>query len=176
MRAGPEFARADPVVRKAAVLAKSGVVPTKELARLLVSLKQTGGWDGLVKLIYNSTASLNGFDQYGHFGRTRLAPTQCVEYYAGPGGGSGCVARFNGTGAAELSMATSTVDLLRLLDEEAAARNGGTLAEAGPAIGIGQSDSTSSEAEAEEKGEGEVSEASKTGSGTEPLLDYLLGP
>jgi ABC-type transporter Mla subunit MlaD len=169
---GPYFAKADPVVRQAATLAKSGVVPTSDLAKLLVSMKKTGGWDGLVRLIYNSTASLNGFDQHGHFGRTRLAPTQCVEYFAGPGGGSGCVARFNGLGAAELSAATSTAQLLRRFEEEAAGQNGGTLAGAGSAAGVAQSESTSPKAE----GEAEVSEASETGSGTKPLLDYLLGP
>jgi hypothetical protein len=73
-----------------------------------------------------------------------------------------------------LSAATSTVELLRLLEEEVAARNGGTLAESGPASAIGQSERTSPEAE--EEGEAEVSEASETGSGTKPLLDYLLGP
>jgi phospholipid/cholesterol/gamma-HCH transport system substrate-binding protein len=174
---GPYFAEADPVVRKAAVLAKSGVVPTGELAKLLVDLKKTGGWDGLVKLIYNSGASLNGFDQYGHFGRTRLTVSQCVEYFAGPAGYSGCVARFHGSGAASGSAATSAADLLRLLEEKVAAQNGGTLAETGPAIGVGQSDSTGPEAETEaEEGEAEVSEASETGGGTKPLLDYLLGP
>src|SRR4051794_28679756 len=142
---GPYFAKADPVVRQAAVLAKSGVVPTSELAKLLVNIKKSGGWDGLVKLIYNTTASLNGFDQYGHFGRTRLAPTQCVEYFAGASGYSGCVARFNGSNAPEASAATSVVRLLRLLEEKAAARSGGTLAEPGPATGVGQSESTSPE-------------------------------
>jgi phospholipid/cholesterol/gamma-HCH transport system substrate-binding protein len=175
---GPYFAKADPVVKQAAVLAKSGVVPTTELAKLLVDMKKSGGWDGLVKLIYNSTASLNGFDQYGHFGRTRLAPTQCVEYFAGPGGNSGCVARFHGANAASTSSATSAAELLRLLEEKVAARNGGTLAEAGPAIGVGQSNNTSPEAEAgaDQEAEAEISEASETGSGTKPLLDYLLGP
>ena len=172
---GPYFAKADPVVRQAAVLAKTGVVPTEQLAKLLVNLQKTGGWDGLVKLIYNSNASLNGFDQYGHFGRTRLTVSQCVEYFAGPGGYSGCVARFHGSNAASSSAATSAADLLRLLEEKVAAQNGGTLAESGPAIGVGQSDSTGPEA-AEGEEEAEVSEASETGSGTKPLLDYLLGP
>src|SRR3954447_24842326 len=123
---GPYFAKADPVVRQASVLAKSGVVSTRELASLLVNLKKTGGWDGLVKLVYNSTATLNGFDQYGHFGRTRLSPSTCVEYFAGASGYSGCVARFNGSNAPEASAATSVVQLLRLLEEKAAARSGGT--------------------------------------------------
>jgi len=175
--AGPEFAKADPVVRQASILAKSGVVPTEQLAKLLVDLKKTKGWDGLVNLIYNTTASLNGFDQYGHFGRTRLSPTTCVEYFAGPGGYSGCVARFNGSGATISSAATSPAELLRLLEEKAAEENGGTLAEGGSAIGVGQKNITSPESEAAaEEGEAEVAEASETGSGTKPLLDYLLGP
>jgi len=177
---GPYFAKSEPVVRQASVLAQSGVVPTHELAKLFVGLKKSGGWSGLVKLIYNSTASLNGFDQYGHFGRTRLSPSTCVEYYAHAGGYSGCVARFNGNNAPEDSAATSIVDLLNLLEERAAAPTGGTLAAPGPATGVGQSESTAAGAEGgtEEEGEGkaEVSEASETSSGTEPLLDYLLGP
>lgn len=65
---GPVFAEAEPVVEKASKLAIAGEVPTTELARLFVSLKKTGGWDGLTELIYNTAASLNGFDKYGHFG------------------------------------------------------------------------------------------------------------
>ena len=55
-------------------------MPTSELAKLLTNIKQTGGWDGLVELIYNSAASLNGFDQYGHFGRTLVTLTNCLDY------------------------------------------------------------------------------------------------
>jgi phospholipid/cholesterol/gamma-HCH transport system substrate-binding protein len=171
---GPIFAEADPVIRKAATLAKSGVVPTGELAQLFVSLKKTGGWDGLVQLIYNSTASANGFDRFGHFGRTRVTLSTCLEYSARPAGteGGGCAARFHGPGVAEGEASTSAADLLRLLQQGQEERTGGTGAETGPPIGIGQSNSTGSEPESEAG----ISEASKTGGGTEPLLDYLLGP
>jgi phospholipid/cholesterol/gamma-HCH transport system substrate-binding protein len=168
---GPIFAEADPVVRKAGELAKSGVVPTRELAKLLVNIKQTGGWDGLTELIYNSTASLNGFDQYGHFGRTRVTLSNCLEYEPRPKGSSGCVANFNSPEAG-ISAVTDPASLFRLLQERMAGLNGGTLSNQGPAIGIGQGDSTGSTPE----GEAGVAESSKTGSGTEPLLDYLLGP
>jgi ABC-type transporter Mla subunit MlaD len=174
---GPYFAKADPVVRQASVLAKSGVVPTNELAKLLVNLKKTGGWDGLTELIYGTAGSLNGFDSYGHFGRTRVTLSTCVEYIAAPAGysGGGCSSRFNGPNASEAAE-TSSSALFRLLTERGARLNGGTLAESGPATGVGQSESTSPEAEGEEEGEAGVSEASETGSGTKPLLDYLLGP
>src|SRR3954453_20769071 len=171
---GPYFAKADPVVRQAAVLAKSGVVPTSELAKLLVNIKKSGGWDGLVKLIYNTTASLNGFDQYGHFGRTRVTLSTCLEYSARKAGteGGGCAARFNGPGVAEAE--TSTAALYRLLQQRLEERSGGTGAEPGPAIGIGQGTSTGAKGEAE--GKAGISQSTKTGGGTEPLLDYLLGP
>ncbi len=42
--AGPKFAEADPIVRKARNLAKSGVVPTSELARFLASTNQSNGF------------------------------------------------------------------------------------------------------------------------------------
>jgi phospholipid/cholesterol/gamma-HCH transport system substrate-binding protein len=177
---GPIFAEADPVVRKAATLAKSGVVPTAKLAQLLVNIEQTGGWDGLVQLIYNSTASLNGFDRFGHFGRTRVTLSPCLEYKANPAGESafGCAARFNGPGVSE-GASTSAADLFALLQQQLEEVNGGTGPEPGAAIGIGQGSSTGSAPEAETEGEAGISESSKTGGGTEgtePLLDYLLGP
>jgi phospholipid/cholesterol/gamma-HCH transport system substrate-binding protein len=169
---GPIFAEADPVVRKAATLAKTGVVPTRELASLLVNIKQTGGWDGLTELIYNSAASLNGFDKYGHFARSRVTLSTCLEYSARPAGteGGGCAARFNGPGVGTAN--TSAADLFRLLEQGLSERNGGTAAEPGPAVGVGQGSS----AAARPQGKAGVAESSRTGGGTEPLLDYLLGP
>ncbi len=179
---GPLFAEADPVVRKARDLAKSGVVPTNELAKLLVNLRQTGGWEGLTELIYNTTASLNGFDQYGHFGRTRVTLTNCIEYEPGMAGASSCVANFNGPRAAEVS-SFSPAALFRLLQRQMTKRDGGLSAEPGPAIGVGQAGSTratpipqSAPEGEEEEGEAGISESSSPTEGTEPLLDYLLGP
>jgi len=167
--AGPVFREADPIVRKAVQLAKSGVSPTTELARLFVSLKKTRGWDGLVELIYNSTASTNGFDQYGHFGRTLVSLTNCLDYEVAVEGESGCVANFNGPKVADAG--SSTADLLRLLQTEGAGLTGGTFAAPGtadgPTTGLGAADSV--------EGEAGLGAASRT-EGAEPLLDYLLGP
>ena len=125
-------------------------------------------------MIYNSTASLNGFDQYGHFGRTRVTLSTCLEYKANPAGEStsGCAARFHGPGVSQ-GASTSAADLFRLLEQGLEEQNGGTAAEPGPAIGVGQGSSTGGGKPAGEAG---ISESSKTGAGTEPLLDYLLGP
>jgi phospholipid/cholesterol/gamma-HCH transport system substrate-binding protein len=165
---GPLFREAEPVVRKVAALAKTGVVPTTELAKLFTSLKKTKGWDGLVELIYNSTASLNGFDQYGHFGRTLVTLSNCLDYTARAEGneGGGCAARFNGPGAGSTGSASSD-DLYRLLLREKSEKSGGTAVEQGPSASIAQAAATD--------GEAGVASASKTG-GTAPLLNYLLGP
>jgi len=170
---GPIFAEAEPVVRKAGELAKSGVSPTENLAKLFVSMKQTGGWDGLTELIYGSAASLNGFDKYGHFGRTRVTLSTCFEYIPSAAGESGCVARFNGPNAGEAGSSTantSAAALYRLIQERSAELGGGTLSNTGPTIGVGQSDDTGSAAE----GKAGIAQSSNT-EGTEPLLDYLLG-
>jgi ABC-type transporter Mla subunit MlaD len=165
--AGPAFRQADPIIRKTTELAKSGEVSTTELAKLLTNIEQTGGWDNLVKLIYNTTGVFNGFDQYGHFGRTLITLTNCVDYIAGAAGTSGCSARFNGPNASESSTASSA-SLYRLLARELARKSGGTAAEeGGPTTGLGQAGSV--------EGEAAIAGSSRAG-GTEPLLDYLLGP
>ena len=89
--AGPKFRAADPLVKKARDLARSGVTPTSQLAKFLVSAKKTGGWNGLVDLIYNTTATINGFDQYGHFARGAVRLTNCLDYESAADGASGCV-------------------------------------------------------------------------------------
>jgi phospholipid/cholesterol/gamma-HCH transport system substrate-binding protein len=165
---GPIFQEAEPIVRKATQLAKSGVAPTTELAKLFTSIEKTKGWDGLVELIYNSTASLNGFDQYGHYGRTLVTLSNCLDYTARAEGneGGGCAARFNGPGASS-SATTSSDELLGLLQQELTGKTGGTAASPDAAAGIGQAGAAG--------GEAGIGNASKTG-GTAPLLDYLLGP
>jgi len=165
---GPIFAEADPIIRKTTELSKTGVVPTRELAKLTVNLKQTEGWDSLVKLIYNTSASLNGFDQYGHFGRTFVSLANCTEYITDPRGTSGCNANFNGPEAADISSAGLT-ELIAELSRNLDAENGGTSGPlgGGPTTGLGAADGVEEEPEV-----GSASSAA----GTEPLLDYLLGP
>ena len=167
---GPIFREAGPISRKTTELAKSGVVPTTELADLVTNVDETGGWNGLVELIYNTAGTLNGFDQYGHFGRTLLTLSNCLDYEPATVGASGCVANFNGPNAGEDAV-TSSASLYRLLQSELESQTGGTFAGpesgGGNTTGLGQADPAD--------GEAGLGEASKTG-GTAPLIDYLLGP
>jgi phospholipid/cholesterol/gamma-HCH transport system substrate-binding protein len=163
---GPIFQEAEPIVRKTAQLAKTGVKPTTELAKLFTNIKQTGGWDSLVELIYNTTASINGFDQYGHFGRTLVTLSNCLNYSPGAGGETSCSARFNGPNHSEGTAVSSDVAAFRRLQRLLAEAGGGTAAGEGPVTGIGQAGPAG--------GQAGIGRASKTG-GTAPLLNPLLG-
>jgi phospholipid/cholesterol/gamma-HCH transport system substrate-binding protein len=167
--AGPLFAEADPVVRTAATLAKSGVSPTKNLAALFGSIEKSRGWDALNELIYNTSAVVNGFDQYGHYARTLATLTNCNDYEVSAAGLTGCVANFNGPNANELaasSMAGISRLLYRRIESELAGQSGATPALSGPAIGVGQNDSTGRTNQAPA-----LSNAGAVG----PLLSYAWG-
>jgi ABC-type transporter Mla subunit MlaD len=186
-QSGPVFAQADPVVKKASTLAKTGVVPTRELAALFGSLEETKGWQRLTELIYNSAASFNGFDKYGHFGRALVTLGLCIEYKATEAGQSSCVARFNGPFHSEpQNESASIAQLLTLLRQHEAEKTGGTAPgeedSNAPTAGLGTAEATEGLAPAERErlqsereDEAGLGEARQTEGGTEPLLDYLLG-
>jgi ABC-type transporter Mla subunit MlaD len=129
--AGPILAAADPVVRKTRDLARSGVKPNAKLAELFESTTETGGFDSLVELIYNGAASTNGFDKYGHFVRSLVTLTNCLEYEVEA---SGCSAKFTGVNANTSSLGEAGASaLLQEMEEEEAQQAGGTLARPGEA-------------------------------------------
>jgi phospholipid/cholesterol/gamma-HCH transport system substrate-binding protein len=191
-QAGPLIRAADPVVRKARDLARSGAGPTTNLAKFFVSTKKTGGWDGLVDLIYNTTASFNEFDQYGHFARGLITLSNCLDYEMAPK--SGCAANFNGPGAS-ISSAFDAAAMYRQIQEELAEMEG-EATESGaveapssaadeaappapapevpaPAPDLGEGE------ELDEGAQGEEQELDATAVPSRPqraLLDYLLGP
>jgi phospholipid/cholesterol/gamma-HCH transport system substrate-binding protein len=184
-QSGPVFAEATPVVKKASKLAKSGAGPSKELAALFVSLAETRGWKRLTELIYNSAASFNGFDKYGHYGRALVTLSNCIPYVTEPGGTSGCNGNWNGETASEpTNQKTSIEELLQLLERHRAEKSGGTAAagkggeEATSGLGAAQSTEPTAPAErvqGEREEEAGLGEAEETEGGTAPLLDYLLG-
>jgi len=189
--AGPTFRAADPVVKKARNLARSGVSPTTQLAKFLVSTKKTKGFDNLVDLIYNGTAATNEFDKYGHLIRSLVTLQDCAEYRIGPK--SSCKATFSNEGGAS---AFDTGAVYARIQEEIAELSGGTAAttegpstflnpsspveptpELGEGEGLGRG--LGGGAEEEDAGEEEVEEATPRAAPTAPqraLLDYLLGP
>ncbi|HWM63216.1 MAG TPA: MlaD family protein [Solirubrobacterales bacterium] len=178
--AGPTLRAADPVVVKTRDLAQSGASPTTNLAKFLVSTQKTGGWNGLVDLIYNSNAALNEFDQYGHFGRALVTLTNCLDYSTSQQ--SGCVAAFNGPSAVT-SSAFDAAAMYRQIQEELAERGGeatdsGAIA-APDLLGDGASAEPAPRSQAPVPNLGESRELGASALPSRPqraLLDYLLGP
>ena len=170
--AGPTLRAADPVVRRARDLARSGAGPTTKLAEFLESTEETKGFDGLVDLIYNGAAASNGFDRYGHFTRLLTTLTNCLEYERES---SSCSAKFTGSNAGTSSI--SSADLRTLFEEEEARRAGGTLARPGaPSATVAPSAPIAPDTP-------DLGEGRRLGAGTalpalrrRVLLDYLLGP
>ena len=186
--AGPKFRAADPIVKKARNLARSGASPTTKLAKFFVSTSDTGGWDGLVDLIYNGGAAVNEYDRYGHMVKSLVTLSNCLEYVAAPT--SSCGAKFSSREASSSTAAAQA--LLQQIQESLAEESGGTAA-----TDVGPSTFLNPAAPAEptpELGEGEQLgvEPSTAPEGAEPtpegspeagpspaqraLLDYLLGP
>lgn len=180
--AGPILRAADPVVVKARNLARSGAAPTTNLAKFFVSTKKTGGWDGLVDLIYNTTAAFNEFDRYGHFGRALITLSNCTDYVLAET--SGCSANFHdieGEPTASSAGAT-TSGLLQLIEE--LQNQGGEASDEGGVTAPGDSAEPAPpapsaplpEPPAPGLGEGEeLEEAAETDENL-ALLDYLLAP
>jgi ABC-type transporter Mla subunit MlaD len=171
--AGPKIRAANPVVEKIRDLATSGASPTAELARFLVSTRKTQGFDGLADLIYNSAATTNEFDRYGHFARSLFALTNCIDYVVAPT--SGCSANFNGPGSSESASASDALALYQRLQEGLDSQTGGTSASSSATPPAG---TESPQAPAVPS----LGESEQLGAGTKPaapqraLLDYLLGP
>jgi phospholipid/cholesterol/gamma-HCH transport system substrate-binding protein len=168
--AGPTFRAADPVVKKARNLARSGVSPTSKLAEFLVSAKKTHGWDYLVELIYNGTGAVNQFDQYGHFIQSVVTLTNCNEYEISAQ--SGCHAFFGENASG--SVFDPEAALARIA-EEGAEKTGGTA----PVRSLrnGYLAPTAPAEPTPELGEGEQLGAGVSASSPRrALLNYLLGP
>jgi phospholipid/cholesterol/gamma-HCH transport system substrate-binding protein len=171
--AGPKIRAADPVVRKTRDLARTGATPTSELASFLVSTKKAGGFDSIADTIYNSAASVNEFDRYGHFTRSLATLTNCLDYESAPS--SGCNANFNGPFARATSSASAAVERFYELQKEMSRRSGGTSpdAEAGSTVPTPGSPLP----QAPSLGEGEeLGTSAKPAAPQHALLDYLLGP
>lgn len=177
--AGPLLREAEPVARKTRQLGRTGASPTTKLAKFFASTKKTGGWDSLVDLIYNGAATTNAFDQYGHFTRSLVTLTNCVEYRGG-GPQSGCVADFTGFGAGT-SAVTSSSELYRLFMEAEEEQGGGTAAgepsPRTPAPLAPARPATPAAPSGPRLGEGRELGASALPSPSQrALLDYLLAP
>jgi phospholipid/cholesterol/gamma-HCH transport system substrate-binding protein len=169
--AGPKIHAADPIIRKTSELATSGAAPVTELASFLASTEKTRGFEGLSELIYNSAATNNEFDQYGHFGRAVVALTNCTDYVVAAT--SGCSANFNGPNSGEGEAFSSSAFLRRVQREQERLAGGTSAAAASAAEPAPSAPAAPSLDESRRLGGAKPRPAA---SPREALLDYLLAP
>ncbi len=86
-KSGDQLKASDPVIRQIRDFAKSAKGGAKELGRLLVSLKETNGFERLMDFLFNGAGAVNQFDQFGNILRTNLQKTNCNDYQPAPTAG-----------------------------------------------------------------------------------------
>jgi phospholipid/cholesterol/gamma-HCH transport system substrate-binding protein len=85
--AGPKLAASDGLLTDLSSTASSSVRVGNNFSALLDTFTKTQGFQSLMDFIYNTTGSLNGFDSHGHFQRSNLQLSTCVEIVPLPAGG-----------------------------------------------------------------------------------------
>lgn len=114
--AGPDLVASKPIVHKLGTLSRKAYSPSANLNFFLKTLDQGGGFDNLMRLIYNTSSLLNGYDQYGHYQRTNLIVSGACTTYANKIVG-GCQGLWRtGFGASSLRSAVGGLDSLDDLD------------------------------------------------------------
>ena len=78
--AGPDLVASQPIVEKLGKLSNKSLQPNIDLNFLLKSTRQADGFKNLMRLFYTTASTLNGYDQFGHYQRTNIQVSGCVEY------------------------------------------------------------------------------------------------
>jgi phospholipid/cholesterol/gamma-HCH transport system substrate-binding protein len=77
--AGPKLAASDGLLTDLTATANSSVPIGNNFSAFLDTFTKTGGFQNLMDFIYNSVGATNGIDAFGHFLRSNLQLTSCVE-------------------------------------------------------------------------------------------------
>jgi ABC-type transporter Mla subunit MlaD len=77
--AGPKLVASDGLLTDLTATANSSVSIGNNFSSFLDTFTKTGGFQNLMDFIYNSVGATNGIDAFGHFLRSNLQLTSCVE-------------------------------------------------------------------------------------------------
>jgi phospholipid/cholesterol/gamma-HCH transport system substrate-binding protein len=128
---GPALASTQPLLAQLQKLGSAAKPFAGNLSELFTSLRNTGGLERLLDLIFLGGGGLNGYDSLGHFLRAEIIAKNCVGYKVAPQ--SGCSANFiktseEGSAASAASAHPSPTSLV--MDRTLAVLQGATPAEA----------------------------------------------
>lgn len=173
--AGPDLQASSPVIRQLRVLGEATTPPARELDKLLTTFRKTRGIDYLMSLVLNLGNVFNGFDQYGHYLRTQLQITNCVEFVSVFDPSSGCGANFvDGLSASALS-GPAPLPTRETIDGDGSVAGDATFeAEGGVSPRSAAEDAEPRDA-GEQAAEVDLSQADASAQGTQDLLEFLVG-
>ena len=77
--AGPKLVAADPVVVQTRNLTRKAGPAAIDLAALLSTFNDTGGFQHLMDFIYNTSGNINGYDSFGHYQRALGLRSNCLD-------------------------------------------------------------------------------------------------
>lgn len=103
--AGPDLVASQPIIEKLGKLSNKALEPNTDLNFLLQSTRQADGFNNLMRLFYTVGGSLNGYDQFGHYQRTNIQVSGCVEYVTFAFGGCEAQWSFSDATASQLNAA-----------------------------------------------------------------------
>ncbi len=78
--AGPALQKSLPLIQDLGSLTKQAKPLATNLSLLLRSLEEQGGINRFLDVVFYLAGATNGYDQYGHYVRTRLVLTTCTTY------------------------------------------------------------------------------------------------
>lgn len=162
---------AKPVLEDAQAFSKDAKPLADNLSQLLVSLRETGGFERLMDFFYFGASSVNGFDEDGHYLRAQAMLNECTSYVDVPAGGT-CNANFNDPSAESASAATTSKVVGRNNDGSKATPNKLTKAALPSAILPGAKTPGAKGAKAPA---GLDEDKTKPTDGQSAVLDYLMG-
>jgi hypothetical protein len=169
--AGPALEASLPFVQDLGTLTKRAKPVATNLSLLLRSLREQGGINRLLDVIYYLAGSTNGYDQYGHYVRTRLVLTACTTYAIE--NQLSCTANFR----KDFGGVTTPTPASSSASQASAARSAAS-ARAARQIALPRTllpgDGADRRSAPRESG-GAADRATSDPKAAEPLLDYLLG-
>jgi ABC-type transporter Mla subunit MlaD len=188
---GPAIAATQPLLERVKTLGSAAKPFAGNLSELVSSLRNTGGLERLLDLIFLGGGSLNGYDSLGHFVRAEIVAKTCNGYKVVVQ--SGCSANFvkGAESSASASAVSSSTSLV--MDRTLAVLKGATPAQAiakypGPvpslsesasaltnASSAGGATSTTQPVGGASAGTTYYTPSAESSGASEMLLNYLLG-
>jgi hypothetical protein len=119
---GPALLASRPLLARLHSLGSAAQPFAGNLGKLTTSLRDTGGLERLLDLIFLGTGATNGYDALGHFLRSEVVGTPCLKYAIAES--SQCNGKLSATEASEASASSSS---FRGVAARAAAREPGDI-------------------------------------------------